>query len=286
MSVARTHHNKNYTCMSNVHFQDKNLSLKAKGLLSLMLSLPEEWNYSVKGLASLSSDGETAVRSAVKELEDFGYLERHEIRNNGRIVDWEYDIYEIPLVESPLLDLPIQENLVQENIDNKVHKNEVLKEIKTTKEKNKNDNGDLKSSSFLGSAKTIASNNKEKDVEQYVEYYNEYCTRLPKVRRVTPDRKQKILRFIKEYEWEDIIEVFQKANESDFLTGQNDRGWKANIDFFLRPDKFVSILEGKYGGKKKNFVLEGETHPMTEQERRRNEEWRKEMEKNGKRTTF
>ena len=127
MSVARTHHTEDYTCMSNHHFKDKRLSLKAKGLLSLMLSLPDTWDYNIKGLATLSSDGETAVRSAVTELEDYGYVKRTPIRVNGRIADWEYDIYELPLVENPQVENPLQENK-----DNKILKNQILiDEIKT-----------------------------------------------------------------------------------------------------------------------------------------------------------
>lgn len=127
MSVARTHHTKDFTCMSNYHFKDKSISLKAKGLLSLMLSLPDEWDYSVTGLASLSSDGETSVRTAVKELEEHKYLKRTSIRQNGRIVDWEYDIYEKPL---EILEVEIQqvENSLLENKDNKI-----LKESNTKK---------------------------------------------------------------------------------------------------------------------------------------------------------
>ena len=94
MSVVRKHHNKNYTVMSNHHFLDKELSLKAKGLLSLMLSLPDDWNYSTTGLESLSSDGNTAVRNALKELEEHEYLIRERVFENGKIVDWEYHIFE------------------------------------------------------------------------------------------------------------------------------------------------------------------------------------------------
>lgn len=134
MAVARTHHTKDYTCMSNYHFKDKSISLKAKGLLSLMLSLPDEWDYSVVGLASLSSDGETSVRTAVKELEDHNYLKRTPIRENGRIIDWEYDIYEKPL---ELLDVENQqvETLTQEIKDNKVNKQSNIKKVNTNNSK-------------------------------------------------------------------------------------------------------------------------------------------------------
>lgn len=95
MSVIKKHHNKNYTVMSNYHFMDKNLSLKAKGLLSLMLSLPEDWDYSTSGLETLSSDGNTSVRSALHELEEHEYLFRERTYDErGKISDWTYHIFE------------------------------------------------------------------------------------------------------------------------------------------------------------------------------------------------
>ena len=66
--IFRVERTKNYTVMSNQHFKNKSLSLKAKGLLSLMLSLPDDWNYNMQGFASLSRDGIDSVRSAIKEL--------------------------------------------------------------------------------------------------------------------------------------------------------------------------------------------------------------------------
>ena len=74
MSVVRVHKTKNFTVMSNYHFKEKEMSLKAKGLLSLMLSLPDSWNYSVSGLVKLSKDGKDGVMSALSELEKFGYF--------------------------------------------------------------------------------------------------------------------------------------------------------------------------------------------------------------------
>ena len=81
-------------------FSCKNLTLKAKGLLSLMLSLPDDWNYNMQGLATLSRDGIDSVRSAIKELEHHGYVERHRLRNEyGFYGDTEYIIREVPLGE-------------------------------------------------------------------------------------------------------------------------------------------------------------------------------------------
>lgn len=97
MSIFRVEKNKNYTVISNYHLRDKNLSLRTIGLLSLILSLPESWDYSQAGLAAIVKDGEDSVRSGLKELEKFGYLERERERDeNGRMKGVIYHIYETP----------------------------------------------------------------------------------------------------------------------------------------------------------------------------------------------
>ena len=81
MAVFRVKKDKNYTVMSNYHLRDKELSLRAKGLLSLMLSLPEDWDYSLKGLTKLSKEGIDVISVTVKELESRGYIKRIKHRN-------------------------------------------------------------------------------------------------------------------------------------------------------------------------------------------------------------
>ena len=86
-NVIRVIKNCNYTTLSNIHFKDKRLSWKAKGLLSTMLSLPEDWNYTIEGLASLSDDGVKATNSGLGELEQCGYLTRKQLRDEkGKFV--------------------------------------------------------------------------------------------------------------------------------------------------------------------------------------------------------
>lgn len=80
-----------------------------------MLSLPDQWDYSLAGLATLASDGMSATRAAIKELEERGYLERKPIRNNGKFVDWEYLIYEKPQAEKPVVENPQVEKPQVEN---------------------------------------------------------------------------------------------------------------------------------------------------------------------------
>lgn len=99
--------------------------------------------------------------------------------------------------------------------------------------------------------------NKRDNPETFKDLYNEHCYNLPKVRQLS-DKRIKAIRIItSKYSREDILEVLDKANDSDFLTGNNDRGWTADIDFILREDKFLNILEGKYDGKKKKKSNDG-----------------------------
>ena len=103
MSLFRIHKTKDFTIMSNTHFKERGMSLKAKGLLSLMLSLPDDWNYNIKGLCALSKDGKDSVMSALAELEQFGYLSRtREIDSKGRFSGVRYDIFETPQQENPI----------------------------------------------------------------------------------------------------------------------------------------------------------------------------------------
>ena len=102
MSVFRIHKTENYTVMSNTHFKQKDMSLKAKGLLSLMLSLPDSWHYSISGLVKLSKDGKDSVMSALVELEEFGYLTRARVTNEkGQFSGVQYDIFEQPQANNP-----------------------------------------------------------------------------------------------------------------------------------------------------------------------------------------
>ena len=97
MAVYRVERTRDYTVMSNHHLKDTALSLKAKGLLSMFLSFPDDWNYSTRGLAAICKEGVEAIGNTIKELEKAGYIVRRQLRGaNGRITDTEYIIYEQP----------------------------------------------------------------------------------------------------------------------------------------------------------------------------------------------
>ena len=115
MAVFRVERTRDYTVMSNHHLKNRSLSLKAKGLLSVMLSLPDEWDYTLRGLAAISREGVDAIREAIRELEDAGYIVRSRGRNEkGQLSGTEYVIYEHPQqsADAPVLDIPTQEKSV------------------------------------------------------------------------------------------------------------------------------------------------------------------------------
>ncbi len=116
MSVFRIERTKDYTVMSNCHLRDKNLSLKAKGLLSQMLSLPDDWDYTLSGLAYINREKIDCIRQAVKELEAAGYIVRSRKRDEkGRLQGSDYVIYEKPVSHSPTLENPTLDNPMLES---------------------------------------------------------------------------------------------------------------------------------------------------------------------------
>jgi len=111
VAVFRVAKQNNFTTMSNHHLKNRNLSLKACGLLSKILSLPDEWDYSLRGLSKIGSDGIDSVRSAVNELEAAGYIIRRQLRNSrGGFASSEYLVFETPELANPMLETPSSEN--------------------------------------------------------------------------------------------------------------------------------------------------------------------------------
>lgn len=111
MAVYRVNKNRSYTVMANYHLRDKNLSLKAVGLLSKMLSFNDGWQFSTKGLSAICKEGPDAVLAALRELEDHGYLVRHRQRDSkGRMSNTVFEIYEQPQPVSPHGEKPHMEN--------------------------------------------------------------------------------------------------------------------------------------------------------------------------------
>lgn len=139
MSVFRVEKNKNYTMMSNYHFKEKGMSLKAKGLLSLMLSLPNDWDYTIEGLVAICKENRTSITNTLNELKDFHYLEIKKTQNSKGQFDYIYNIYEQPQDKKPDTENPYMDNLDMENpvIENQQQLNTNILNTKELNTKNK-----------------------------------------------------------------------------------------------------------------------------------------------------
>lgn len=148
MAVIRVNNTKGFTVMSNYHFQDKEISLKAKGLLGLMLSLPSNWDYSVNGLVAIVKENKAAVQTALKELEEHKYLKRTRVQDETGRFDYIYDIYEkpydkLPCTENRCTDIQCTEvqcteNQPQINTNKQSTNKQNTKELNTNEYKEKN----------------------------------------------------------------------------------------------------------------------------------------------------
>ena len=141
MAVFKVERNKGYTVMSNYHLKDKNISLKAKGLLSQMLSLPDNWNYTLRGLVTLNKEKLEAIRTAVNELEQAGYITRTQGRlDNGKMTNIVYNVYEIPCSGKPCTEKPNTVSPISEkpNSDKPVTENKTVLNIKETNTEKEN----------------------------------------------------------------------------------------------------------------------------------------------------
>lgn len=255
MSVFRVNRTRDYTTISNHHLRNKNLSLKAKGLLTVMLSLPDDWNYSIGGLVKISLENESAIKSTLDELKKNGYLRITKlppsVTESGRF-EYVYDVFESPYREKqevekqgvenlPLENLPL-ENLAVENHTVYKYTNKSNTNNQLTKGRNTNDIGaSPKKPSY--------------DYSFFQSVYNEVCTKLPTCKVITEKRKTSIRTFLEDFTTDQWREICEKANANDFLTGKNERKWKAGIDFLLNTGKAAKVLEGTYGKQE-----EKETH--------------------------
>ena len=179
MAVFRIERTRDYTVMSNHHLRNGKLSLKAKGLLSMMLSLPEDWNYTTRGLAAICKEGVDAIGGALRELETAGYIVRHQLRDRqGRISDTEYVIYEQPQPKNPDtpqpdMASPDTENPYLDNPDTEAPDTDNPAQLNTKKSNTQKSNTDLSSthSFFLPAADGMTDGfEKKAEIREQIEY--------------------------------------------------------------------------------------------------------------------
>ena len=191
MAVFRVEKNKGYTVMSNHHLRNKELSLKAKGLLSQMLSLPEDWDYTLAGLSLINREKIDAIREAVRELENAGYIQRSRERDEkGRLRGTTYVIYEQPpkldlptlekptldnpTLEKPMLEKPTLENPTQLNKD--IQKTDLPKKEKSNTDLSNTDSIPILSpnpSPYAGAAATPPERKRTEAAQSAFEIYEE-----------------------------------------------------------------------------------------------------------------
>ena len=205
MAIFRINKNKDYTTMCNFHLKDTQLSLKAKGLLSVMLSLPENWDYSVRGLTEICKETKDTINSVLKELEDNKYLIRKRIYCNGKISDWEYNIYESKNL------YPKNQDIENQDIENQ-DINNITKEINTKEYKENN---------------IIINNNiiKEKFKKPSIEEIQEYC--LERSNNINAEAfydfyesKNWYIGKNKMKDWKAAVRTWEKNNKKTFVNSK------------------------------------------------------------------
>lgn len=236
--IFRVNKTSDYVVMSNRHFREKNMSLKAKGLLSEMLSLPDDWDYSIAGLAAINKESVTSIKSALAELQDFGYLIIEKIypdkSNSGRI-EYIYNVYEYP--QNQVVDnQPIEKQGVENQpLENQSVENRSQYNIKKQNINNKKIN-----------------NKVYNNADEFKLLFNTICISLPQVRLLTKKREGHIKTLLSTLEEFGLtpIDYLKKVENSDFLSGRSGK-WRATFDWIIQPSNAVKIIEGNYSGEEK-----------------------------------
>lgn len=255
MAVFRVNKTADYTIMGNQHLREKELSLKAKGLLSLMLSLPNDWDYSVLGLVSICKESRNTIITILDELKKFGYLtitkKLPNETDSGRF-EYEYNIFEYPQAEEETEEtLEEAEKSDRENSPKQAPKKQELEIEKQAPKKQELVKQDIVFCTQLNTNILNTNKQKTKDIYTYtsvVDLYNGICVSLPKISALTEKRKKTIKARLKQYSMEQIEKVFTLAEASDFLKGVNGK-WNATFDWLMNENNFIKVLEGNYNNK-------------------------------------
>lgn len=243
--IFRVNKTSDYVVMSNRHFREKQMSLKAKGLLSEMLSLPDDWDYSIAGLAAINKESVTSIKSALAELQDFGYLIIEKFypdkSSSGRI-EYVYNVYEYP--QNQVGDnQPIEKQEVEkQEVENQPLENQSVENRRQYNNNKPNINN-----------KNINKQNIKDRVEEFKLLFNVICVSLPEVRLLTKARVAHIKTLLTTLEKSGCtpIEFLKKIENSDFLTGRSGQ-WRATFDWIIQPSNAVKIIEGNYSGEEKH----------------------------------
>ena len=204
------------------------------------LELNKNTYKAIKILSSTNIDVEKFVKNCIEDYklfeEDEGYFYSRSLLN--RMLEYERK-KEINRKNGKLGGRPKKETEKKPmGFENKTEQKPIALQNKTEKNQSKGKENKIKENKIK--------ENKEKNRKEVKEIYNQYCSNLPQVQKITEKREKAIEKFLKEFTKEQFIEICKIANSSDFLIGKNKTGWKADFDFLMRIDKATSVLEGKY----------------------------------------
>ena len=262
MATFRVNKTSDYTVISNYHLREKEMSLKAKGLLTLMLSLPENWDYSISGLASICAENETAIKTGLNELKKFGYLRISKIfpnkKRGNKKIEYVYEIFEKPLKEDKRQK---EQTTEEQTLESQVIENQGVENLPLESQAVENQ-GQLNTKEL----NTNKLNTKEVSTKEYTYVKNEFSRLCEEIKnnwikiaheyklsgtqlKITEKRKRVINNLLKEYSLEEVIQSMEKIHTSSFLQGNNKTGWKIAFDWFINKSNFLKVLEGNYDDK-------------------------------------
>lgn len=256
MAVFRVNKTSGYTVISNYHLKEKRMSLKSKGLLTLMLSLPNDWDFSLKGLVALCCESERAIKTSMQELKEFGYLKIDKIppKKGSNKFEYTYNIYERPLEKS-------KRQKINKNTDEKVHYVKVQNEpvqnvlvqnstdILNTKELNTKDD-------VINNNITITQKETTKEIEQQHQVFalnlakkemSKLCNNQFAVETALMAYRNKIQSLYKFLGKEKFLETFEKIHESSYLKEQSkNTGQFFNWLFSSKKENFLNVFNDAY----------------------------------------
>ena len=262
MATFRVNKTSDYTVISNYHLREKGMSLKAKGLLTLMLSLPENWDYSISGLASICAENETAIKTGLNELKKFGYLRISKIfpskeRGNKKI-EYIYEIFEKPLGEDKRQK---EQEIEKQPLEKQKVENQGVENLPLESQAVENQ-GQLSTKE----SNTNKLNTKEVSTKEYIHVKNEFSQACEDIKnkwieiaqeydlsgkqlKIDDKRKKAIKNLFKEYSVEELLQAMDKIHISKFMQGDNKNKWQVTFDWLIKKANLLKVLEGNYDDK-------------------------------------
>ena len=262
MATFRVNKTSDYTVISNYHLREKEMSLKAKGLLTLMLSLPGNWDYSISGLASICAENETAIKTGLKELKKFGYLKISKIFPNkergNKKIEYVYEIFEKPLGEDKRQK---EQETEKQPLEKQKVENQGVENLPLESQAVENQ-GQLSTKEL----NTNKLNTKEVSTKEYIHVKNEFSQACEDIKnkwikiaeeydlsgkqlKIDDKRKKAIKNLFKEYSVEELLQAIDKIHISKFMQGDNKNKWQVTFDWLIKKANLLKVLEGNYDDK-------------------------------------